>query len=181
MWLLRFSSCFLPNVGPKTEQVWSNKGTTGRQRADVRVRCCCCCRSPSSHWLSGFLSKRPLPARHDTHMMAATSAGLSSVHCVPCDMDNRFPPADGEARIIWFTVNTGEAWNHTQRSMWGLLFQLQPKYVHRGLSFPQPTSLLFHSKHVAHPLRLLKINCWLFYFQGCLFIGGLLQIQTGHI
>lgn len=79
--------------------------------------------------------------RPDTHVTAATWGGRSSVHCDSRDMDNRFPPADSETRIIWLTVNTGEAWNHTQRSMRGLLFQLQPKYVHRGLSLPQPTSL----------------------------------------
>lgn len=58
-------------------------------------------------------------------------------------MDNRFPPAEREAWIILFIVNTGEAWNHTQRSMQELLFQLQPKYVHGGLSSSLSTRCSF--------------------------------------
>lgn len=56
-------------------------------------------------------------------------------------MDNRFPPVEREAWIILFIMNTGEAWNHTQRSMQELLFQLQPTNVHRGLYFPQHSTV----------------------------------------
>lgn len=83
------------------------------------------------------------------------------------NMDNRFPPAEREAWIIVFTVNTGEAWNHTQRSMQELLFQLQPNYVHGGLSFPQPSTVCFHPKHVsAHLLTklLIILICWVFVY-----------------
>lgn len=61
-------------------------------------------------------------------------------------MDNRFPPVEREAWIIFFVVNLSEAWNHTLRSMQKLLFQLQPKYVHGGLSFPQHTHKYFPLK-----------------------------------
>lgn len=70
------------------------------------------------------------------------------------NMDNRFPPAEREAWIILFIVNTGKAWNHTQRSMQELLFQLQPKYVHGGFPFSQ------HSTVCSPQNMFLPIYCY---------------------
>lgn len=52
------------------------------------------------------------------------------------DDKNRFPPAESKAWIILFIVNAAEAWNHTQRRLQELPFQLQPRYVCWGLSSP---------------------------------------------
>lgn len=97
------------------------------------------------HWLFKFLSKHSLHSDEiqKCWLICERSFKASSrAH----NMDNRFPPAEREAWIILFIVNTGEAWNHTQRSMQELLFQLQPRYVHGGLSFPQHSLWFFPPK-----------------------------------
>lgn len=87
---------------------------------------------------------------------------LSRAH----NMDNRVPPVEIEASIILFIVNTGEAWNHWQRSSTAL--STRAKICSGKFYFPSA----FHPKHVsAHQLIVIKESCWLCYLKDvCLLV-----------